>query len=162
MLSSSTLTVNRTNEGGNVPSRALGSDHYIPIKKQLSTAPSEQKKSHPGVLLSGPPMPKAAAGPALCCPICWIRSWALAWWNSRWAPSSYDRILAPSARHSESLTQFKIQLFKLQLKERYFWPGCQGFIKSFSVNQSNFPLTSLFIFSPPHSFSVINSLSGLV
>lgn len=45
---------------------------------------------------------------------------ALAWLNSRWASSSYDRILAPSARHSESLTQFKIQLFKSQLKGTLF------------------------------------------
>lgn len=78
---------------------------------------------------------------------------ALAWWKSRWAPSSYDRSLAPSAQHGESLTQLKIQLFESPLKERYFWPGCQGFIKSFSVNQSNFPLTSLFIF-PPHTHTV--------
>lgn len=134
-----------------------GPDHYIPIKKQLFTAPSEQKKSHLGVLLSGPLMPKAAAGPALCCPSCWIRSRAV------WQGTSCLMELQVSTKllwqnpgsqcQAQWITQFKTQLFKSQLKERYFWPGCQGFIKSFSVNQSNFPLTSLFIFPPPHTVS---------
>lgn len=155
MLSSSTLTVNGTNEEGNVPLRALGSDHYISIKKQLSTAPSEQKNPTQVCFYQPPWCQRLQQDQPCVVPFAGLGAElsgraALAWWNSRWAPSSYDRILAPSARHSESLTQCNIQLFKLQLKERYFWPGCQGFIKSFSVNQSNFPLTSLCIF-PPHT-----------
>lgn len=38
--------MNGTDKGGNLPSRALGPDHYIPNKKQLSTPPSKEKKKN--------------------------------------------------------------------------------------------------------------------
>lgn len=81
MLSSLLPRVSGTDKGGNLPSRVLGHDHYIPNKEQLSNPPSEEKKkiledfknltkhnrlSHLGLLFSGPLTPRASAGPALC------------------------------------------------------------------------------------------------
>lgn len=134
----------------------------FPLKSSSPLLPQYKKKkkshvfSHSGVLLSGLLMPKAAARLALCCPICWTRSRAV------WQGSSCLMELQVSTKllwqnpgswcQAQWITHTEIQLFKSQLKECYFWPGCQGFIKSFSVNQSNIPLTSLFIF-PPHTVS---------
>lgn len=135
MLSS--LLATETDKRGVLLLRALGPDHYIPNDKQLSTPSSEKKKQSQqiwktwqntttfpiGLLLSGPLVPRAVAGPALCYHILWIKSTA-AWWNTRWAPSSYYQ--SPCASWCQTVNHlhtYKRQLFKIAAKAASFLDG---------------------------------------